>query len=296
VLAVAGVLERRVFSVGGREFRWSDVADTADWDDLRRTAGNGLAALAAAPPTDGEVQEAGARFRYDRNLVAGEEMEAWLRRWELTVQEWRGYLARTLARGRAGTAEAVEPDERAVWAEAVCSGTLERLAQELAARAAAAQALGEDDLDRAFARFVADAQDHRTLESLLEIRKADWLRVDCRTLVLDSETAAREAALCVRDDGMALAEVSAQAGVAMREHSLYVEDAADQLGKALLSARTGELLGPLPLADRYALVLVDGKVEPALDDPEILRRVQEAARRRAIEREVVSRVTWHERV
>jgi hypothetical protein len=114
--------------------------------------------------------------------------------------------------------------------------------------------------------------------------------------VLPTGDGAREAALCVRDDGMALAEVATHAGAELREHSLVLEDAEGELGEALLSARTGELIGPLVLGDRFALVLVDGKVEPSLDDPEILRRAQEAARRRAIEREIVNRVTWHERV
>lgn len=281
-----------MFSVGGHEFRWSDVAERADWGALRRDA-----AIAHADVSDSELDDAGARFRYERGLVAAEELEAWLDRWDLTVREWRDYLRRSLTRDGAltGSDPVKEVDERAVWAEAVCSGTLERLAQELAAKAAAGDALSETDFDRAYERFVAEAVTPQALASILEIRKAGWIRVDCRTLLLSSEPAAREAALCIRDDGMALAEVSAQAGVEMRDHALYLEDAAGELGQALLSARTGELLGPLPLADRFALVLVDEKVEPTLDDPEILRRVQEAVRRRAIEREVVNRVTWHER-
>jgi hypothetical protein len=296
VTALSSVLERPVFSVGSRQFRWADVIGEADWELLRRKAAQGVAAAAAAEIADADLQQESARFRYERNLVAGEEMEAWLARWELSVAEWRDYLRRAMARERAQSFEPADADDRLVWIEAVCSGALEKLAVDTAARAAAAEALQEDDLHRAYERFLADAVDHGILESLLDTRKADWLRVDCRTLVFDTGAAAREAALCVRDDGMALSEVAAQAGVEIREHSLHLEDAQGELGNALLSARTGELLGPIPLADRFALVLVDDKVEPSLEDPEILRRVQEAARRRAIEREVVNRVTWHERI
>lgn len=275
MLVASGVVERPVFTVGRRQFRWADVAEEIDWTSVPRESG----------VPEEELNEAEARFRYARSLVAAEEMEAWLDRWELTVGDWRAYLRGTL-----------DTSERSAWVAAVCSGTLERAAEELAAKAAAADATGEADLDGAYRRFVADAVTPAALESLLDIRKADWVRVDCRTLLLPTEAAAREAALCVRDDGLSLAEVGAQAGVGMQEHALYLEDATDDLGKALLSARTGELLGPVPLADRFALVLVDDKRPPSLDDPEILRRAQEAARRRAIEREVVNRVTWHERV
>ena len=273
MLAASGVLERPVFSVGRRQFRWSDVVERLDWTAFPQPRG------------EGDADEAEARFRYERGLVAAEEMEGWLARWQISVGEWRDYL-----RG------SVDQGERGRWVTAVCSGALDRAAEDFAARAAAAEALGEPDLDLAYARFVAEAVTPDALRSILEARKADWIRVDCRTLVLPSGDGAREAALCVRDDGMALAEVAAQAGAELREHSLHLEDAEGDLGKALLSARTGELLGPVPLGDRYALVLVDAKVGPSLDDPEILRRAQEAARRRAIEREVVNRVTWHERV
>ena len=273
MLAVSGVIERPVFTVGRRQFRWADVIERVDWDCIPQ------------PHDAGNADEAETRFRYQRGLVAAEEMERWLVRWQISVGDWRDYLRGSVERG-----------ERGRWVTAVCSGTLERAAEDLAARAAAAEALGEPDLDRAFERFVVEAVTPDALRSILEARKADWIRVDCRTLVLPTPDGAREAALCVRDDGMALAEVAAQAGAELREHSLHLEDAEGDLGKALLSARTGELLGPVPLGDRYALVLVDGKVEPSLDDPEILRRAQEAARRRAIEREVVNRVTWHERV
>jgi hypothetical protein len=277
VLAVSGVLERPVFSVGRRQFRWTDVAERLDWETLKRSV--------SAHVPEAELKDAEARFRYERGLVAAEELEAWLAGWELSVSEWRDYLRGTLTAG-----------ERAAWVTAVCSGALEQAAQELAAMAAVGEALGDQDLDRAYERFVADVATRDALTSVLEQRRSDWIRVECRTLILTTEAAAREAALCVRDDGMALAEVAAQAGVELREHSLYLEDAADELSTALLSSRAGELLGPLPLGDRYALVLVDGKVEPTLDDPEILRRVQDAARQRAIDREVMNRVTWHERV
>jgi hypothetical protein len=223
VLGVSGVLERPVFSVGRRQFRWADIAPRLDWEALRRAASSSRREIA-----DAELAEAEARFRYERSLVAAEEMEAWLERWELTVGEWRQYLRGNLP-----------GDERGAWVEAVCSGTLERAAEELAARAAAAEATGEPDLERAYNRFLAEAITPEALGSLLEARKADWIRVDCRTLVFPLAAAAREAALCVRDDGMALAEVASQAGVEMREHSVHLEDAADELGKALLSARTG---------------------------------------------------------
>jgi hypothetical protein len=122
------------------------------------------------------------------------------------------------------------------------------------------------------------------------------LRVNCRTLTFDDEDAAREAALCVREDGMALAEVGLRAGVEVGEHRLMLGDTGPTLANALLSARPGEFVGPVASGDGYVLVLVEDKIQPSLDDLEIRQRLEQEAARRAIEREVVNRVRWHERV
>jgi len=282
VLAVSGVFERPVFTVGSRQFRWSDVAESVDWETLRRKA-----AVTGESVDDAAVEEAGKRWRYDRSLVAGEEMEAWLERWDLQVADWRAFVRRSAAGDAQPTGEA---GEREIWAEAVCSGELERAARDLAAREAATEAAGGMDA------LHASACGEKELESLLASMRADWIRVDCRTLTLSSENAAREAALCVRDDGLPLAVVAEQAGAELAEHRLILGDTDKALSEALMSARTGELLGPLPVGERWVLILVEEKSDPTIDDLEIRQRLEQEAMRRALEREVVNRVRWHERV
>ncbi len=282
MLAVSGVLERPVFTVGSRQFRWSDAAEIVDWETVRRNA-----AVTGESVDDTAEEEAGKRWRYERSLVAGEEMEAWLDRWDLEVADWRAFVRRSVSSEKPSATEA---GEREVWAEAVCSGELERAARDLAAREAATEAAGGMDALR------VSACGERELEGLLAAMRADWIRVDCRTLTLQSENAAREAALCVRDDGLALAEVAEQAGAELAEHRLILGDTDPALSEALMSARTGELLGPLRVGERWVLILVEEKSDPTIDDLEIRQRLEQEAMRRALEREVVNRVRWHERV
>jgi hypothetical protein len=282
VLALSRVLDRQVFTVGSREFRWSDVAENVDWDALRRKA-----AVTGDAVDEVAAEEAGRRWRYDRNLVAGEEMEAWLEHWDLEVADWRAFIRRSVSTEAPATTEA---GERELWAEAVCSGELERAARDLAAREAATEAAGGMDALR------ASVCSERELQGLLAAMRADWIRVDCRTLTLPSENAALEAALCVRDDGLALAEVAEQAGAELAAHRLILGDTDKAFSDALMSARTGELLGPLPVGERWVLILVEEKSDPTIDDLEIRQRLEQEAMRRALEREVVNRVRWHERV
>ena len=304
------VLDRPVFAAGDQDYRWADVVSAARqwgrWDELGRLAAEGRAALERLPEgiAQAELDEAMQAFRYARSLIAAEEMEAWLEHWALTPKEWVGYLRRELARER-GSGDAVSAEERDVWAQAACSGALVDLARELAARVAAAEAGGiepgpvESDLARIDAEHTAFVQRALTPEAsakALELRNADWVRLTYTALEFPQAAMASEAALLVREDGLAPADVAGRAGVPLHEREAFLEDVEPELKEPLLSAPTGEVVGPLPVREGFALVCVNEKVAPTLADPVIQGRLQEEVPRTALEREVRNRVRWHERL
>src|SRR5438132_1165679 len=131
------VLGRLAFTVGEQGYRWADVLEAAlawsRWQQVERAAARGLAAMErlTEPITQAELEEAEQGFRYARNLLAAEEMEAWLEHWGLTTHEWSDYVLREIARGRAPGEGESSPGERDVWAEAVCSGALADLGRAL---------------------------------------------------------------------------------------------------------------------------------------------------------------------
>jgi hypothetical protein len=306
------VFERLVFSAGEHDYRWADVVVVARargrWDEISRRTGDGLMALdrLAKPIADAELEEVGRAFRYARGLLAAEEMEAWLEHWAVSHRVWMGYLRRDLARSRQPEPEAtLAPKEADVWAEAVCSGALAELARDLAARVAAAEADGrgagpvETDLgrmDEAFAAFTRDALTPEAATKTLELRSADWVRLTFTALEFGERGMASEAALCVREDGLSLAEVADRAGVAVQEQEAFIAEVDPDVSKSLLSAPPGDLIGPLPVANRFLLVRVNEKIAPTLEDPVIQDRLHEEVPRRALEREVRNRVQWHERL
>ncbi len=311
-MAIRDVFERLVFSAEEHEYRWADVVAAARawsrWGEITRQTGAGLAALErlAEPIARAELDEAGQEFRYARALLAAEEMEAWLERWAVSQADWLDYLRRRLARSREREPEAAAaPSDEEVWAEAVCSGALSEIARELAALVAAAEADGrgpgpvETDLARmeeALAAFTRAALRPEAAAKTLELRSADWVRVTFTELTFGERGMASEAALCVREDGLSLSEVADRAGVVMQERESFIEEVGAGLSKTLLSTSPGELVGPLPVATGFALVRVNEKVPPTLEDPVIQERLQEEVPRRALEREVRNRVRWHERL
>jgi hypothetical protein len=305
------VLDRPVFAVGDQDYRWVDVVAAARqwtrWAELERRTAQGLAALAGLPAKIGraELDEAMQAFRYERGLLAGDEIEAWLENWGLETNDWTGYLRRQIARERGAGEGGSPPADQDVWAEAVCSGSLVELARDLAARVAAAEAGGvepgpvDSDLARMeaeHAAFVEGALTPEAAAKALELRNADWVRLSYTALEFPEAGMASEAALLVREDRLSPADVAVRAGVAVEEREAFLEDVEPGLSESLLSAPTGELVGPLRVGDGFALLRVNGKVAPTLTDPVIQERLQEEVPRRALEREVRNRVRWHERL
>ncbi len=303
------VLDRPVFAAGDQDYCWADVVAAARhwsrWAELERQTAEGLSALAQLPESVGknDLDEAMQAFRYARGLLAAEEMEAWLAHWGLRMKDWSGYLRRELAPTQATGEQGLPADEIDVWAEAVCSGELANLARDLAARVAAAEAGGvrlgpvESDLarmDEEHTAFVQRALTPEASAKTLELRNADWVRLSYTALEFPQAAMASEAVFLMREDGLSPADVAGRAGVPLHEHEAFLEDVEPELAEPVLSAPTGELVGPLPVRNGFALIRVNEKVAPTLADPVIQERLQEEVPRTALEREVRNRVQWHE--
>ncbi|MGH2761729.1 MAG: hypothetical protein ACRDL0_08000 [Thermoleophilaceae bacterium] len=320
------MLGRQVFSVDDEGYRWEDVVLAArawgEWATVESGAAEGVAcahraAAEGAPFSQDDLGSAASAFRYARHLLAGDEMKAWLERWELDVEGWEDFIRRSLMRER-WSAELAETAarfpapagevSRALWVDAICSGALEAFAHALAARAAVHAALDPPAerapetasrialLEESFHRFRERVLTSEALEQLVRARETDWLRFQCRALTFPHEGMAREAALCVRDDGMELEEVAGNAGASVERLHVLLEDAEPPLEDLLVSAGEGELLGPLPVGERFLLVSVDSKTNPSLEDSSIRERAERELVERAVRQEAINRVRWHERL
>jgi hypothetical protein len=122
------------------------------------------------------------------------------------------------------------------------------------------------------------------------------VRLSYTSLEFPEHGMASEAALLVREDGLSPADVAGRAGVPLHERESFLEEVEPELTESLLSAPTGELVGPLSVRNGFALVCVNDKVAPTLADPVIQELLQQEVPRRALEREVRNRVQWHERL
>jgi hypothetical protein len=323
-LSLGALADRSLFTVAGRTYAWEDVLAAAELrgelGELERQTRQGLACLQRLAASGDSVAPEALRaaatvFRYDRNLLAAEELEAWLDAHGLAVADWNAYLRRLLVRERwADELERIENDfpvseadvAAALRAEAVCTGFLREAATRLAEDAALASSAAEiedgadresviESLTREAATLRVRPPSPHDVAREIAAHALDWIRIEAETLELDDAEAAREAALCVRVDGRSLGDVAEEAGVAGSRLVLYLGDADPGLRSALISASPGELVGPLEGGSGHLLLQIRAKAEATQEDPELERRAAAALAARTIERELRNRVVWHER-
>jgi hypothetical protein len=122
-------------------------------------------------------------------------------------------------------------------------------------------------LAQAFAALTATATTQAKVTRAVTAHGLEWMTLACRTAVFISEDAAREAVLCVRDEGRDFAEVAAAAGVDVDEARLVIEDLDPETQITLRSAEEGTLVGPLSFQGGLTLVWVARKSVPDAHDP-----------------------------
>lgn len=121
------------------------------------------------------------------------------------------------------------------------------------------------------------------------------MRVDLERLSFPGIVAAREAAWCVREDGLTLSEVAIESRMSVRDTRELLERLEPELRDAVLSANVDQLIGPLSVGSRYEVAWVVGKAPPDLADPLVRAPAEEAVVEQLVSKAILSHVRIDER-
>lgn len=311
-----------LFTIENREFGWDELVVAAqvwgEWQMLFESVRHSLACLRLAAqigqlPSTAEMREVATAFRYERNLISGDETQIWLQRWGMSVEEWmnclRGQLLRKRWASRVNEIKAANAIVDADVAEvikryAVCAGKVDDWAQKLAGRAAlaaktsglisSAQSPREliDRIEYEFERKRNETISSKLIENKIFDHRLDWIHYECRYLWLADERVAREAAWCVSEDGFTLDEAANAAHVEVRQWNFYADEIEESVRPYFVAARKGDLLGPLRFASGYPLFSVLQKRMPVASDPQILSRAEQAIVANLTAQAINERVRW----
>jgi hypothetical protein len=314
-----------VFIVNGAEFGWDEIVAAAQvWDEWRpfvEQTRQSLACLLLATetgqlPAGAETRETATAFRYAHNLISAEETQTWLSQWGMSVEDWmncmRGQLLREHWANRLNeiaAANLVSDEEVAevIRNYAVCDDKLIEWARELAGRAAIAFGVpGSGSFDSAglsprelverveagFAMRRRLVVTPNSIEASIARRRLDWIRFDCRYVWFPEERIAREAALCVTEDGLTLDEVAYDARCIVQRWDFYLDEIDADARPHFLAARAGEWVGPLKIMEGFPLFSILDKQTPTTSDPRIRERAEKSIINSLIEKEMNGRVKW----
>jgi hypothetical protein len=123
--------------------------------------------------------------------------------------------------------------------------------------------------------------------------RLDWQRLVWEEVTFADEGAAREAALWVREDEIALQEVADLAHVATSVHEAYADDVSELAG-LLAAAAPGEPLGPLKSDGGWRLLFIRERIPPSLDDGVLRGRAANELVEDALARHLAGRVSWYD--
>ena len=310
-----------LFQCSGRAFTSRHLVAAAQlWQGLegprlrirRALAGAAWAQRVGLAIDDAVVQEASERFRRDRGLRSAKATQAWLDAHAVGIDDLADFLERQALADMHAQNEAGHPatvDEATVeallWPELVFSGELPGLCRQLARQAAVAaeaQALsaepGEDlallvrALDARFAAFAKEAAPPARIETALRVHWGDFLRIACECASFADQDTAREARLCVCEDGAELAHVATSAGGTHWAGTVLLCQLPDGVRDAIQAAGEGEALPVISSEGQHALWYVRAKQRPSLDDAETHARLREAVLDEATAPLVAAHITW----
>ncbi len=97
-------------------------------------------------------------------------------------------------------------------------------------------------------------------------------KFEVEMIELESLNAAREAFLCVREDGMSMEEIAHEGKYPFRRSARLLEEIPLEFQQRFLSVSPGDLLEPIERDGGYQLYRVLGKAEPDVADPAVRER------------------------
>ena len=130
------------------------------------------------------------------------------------------------------------------------------------------------ELESAYRRQCETLCTTQTRERTLSMLRLTLTRLDLETIEVESRETAREAFLCVSEDGISMAEVASEGRYPYHRAEVVLEDLPVASQRQILCAAPGEVLDPMQHGDGFQLVRLVRKIDPDLSNPEVSERVE----------------------
>jgi hypothetical protein len=135
-------------------------------------------------------------------------------------------------------------------------------------------------MEAAYRRVCETVLNPQARKKQLAMLRLPLTQFEAEVIEVESRDAAREALYCIREDGMSMEEVAAEARYPYRRVAFLHQDIPSELQQKFWSVGAGDVLEPFPRDDGFELYRITKKTEPELDDAAVQRRIDERLRER----------------
>jgi hypothetical protein len=126
-----------------------------------------------------------------------------------------------------------------------------------------------------FAKIVDNVLTPQMRKKQLALLRMPLTHFEAELIQVESRDAAREALLCMREDGMSMQEVAGDARYPYHRISFRHEDIPPEWQQKFWSVGAGDLLDPLPRGDGFEIYRITKKSEPDLEDAIVQERIDQ---------------------
>ena len=134
---------------------------------------------------------------------------------------------------------------------------------------------------------------HRAREHEMAAMRLPLTRIELETMEVDSLDAAREALLCVCEDGMSMSDVADEARYPYRRAEILLEDLPGDLQQKVLNVSAGDVLEPITRGDGFQVCRVIEKAEPKAEDEAVRDRAEKRILERHFSELIAKHIQWH---
>jgi len=133
----------------------------------------------------------------------------------------------------------------------------------------------------------------RAREHEMTAMRLSLTRFELETMEVDSLDAAREAILCVCEDGMSMSDVADEARYPYRRAEILLEDLPGDLQQKVLNVAAGDVLEPITRGDGFQVCRVIEKAEPKAEDEAVRDRAEKRILERHFSELIAKHIQWH---
>ena len=146
-------------------------------------------------------------------------------------------------------------------------------------------------IESAFNALIDGIAANGRLREIVDANRLEWIRLEMDTVSFPVEPAAREAILCIREDGLTLYDVAALSHRTVGRKAMALEDIDPEHRDRLLAAEPGRIVGPVPVDDRFEVTALVSRTPATLADPAVAARARQALVDVTVQRAIRDHVT-----